>query len=246
MPMPQIRNRQKIDVALSFAEENRGFVACVAEKLEEKGLKIFYDDRERIKLWGTNLYSYLDDIYRRKSRFCVIFISKPYKDKFWTQHERRSALLRAVGEKKEYMLPFRLDDTDIPEIHPEIVYLSIEKYDCSQLADAIADKVRLDAQKRSWQNVLKLITVAIAGCGISMVGLPDKLTPVDVLARRIYEKSKITEVTRCSDGTISFSEGSGSCSSHGGVWQNNVDTVIYNKSLEECREEAAAISLFPP
>jgi len=88
---------------------------------------------------------------------------------------------------------------------------------------------------------------AIAAIGVTVVlGFMDKLTPVDILARRIYEKSKITKVTRCSDGTISFSQGGGSCSSHDGVWEYNVDTVIYSRSLEECREEAEAISLLPP
>lgn len=129
------------DVTLSFAGEDREFVRCVAENLKNKGLKLFYDEYEQVNLWGKDLYTHLDDIYRNKSRYCVMFISKHYKQKLWTNHERESAQARAFKDDTEYILPFRLDDTEIPGIRETTDYLSINEFDCKQLAEAISNKL---------------------------------------------------------------------------------------------------------
>ena len=74
------------DVCLSFAGENRSYVTRVAAYLRTKGARIFYDLYEQTKLWGKDLYAHLDDIYRNKARFCVMFISEAYGRKLWTNH----------------------------------------------------------------------------------------------------------------------------------------------------------------
>ena len=40
------------DVALSFAGEDRPYVQQVAQRLVESGIKVFYDDFEKVDLWG--------------------------------------------------------------------------------------------------------------------------------------------------------------------------------------------------
>ena len=67
-----------------------------------------------------------DEIFRKRSRYCVIIVSKDYRDRVWTIHEMRSALSRAVIEKgKEYILPIRLDETELEGLLPTIGYLPI-------------------------------------------------------------------------------------------------------------------------
>ncbi len=132
----------KYDVALSFAGEDREFVESVANRLKSKDIRVFYDKYEQTNLWGKDLYVHLDKIYRIMSRFCVIFISKYYKNKLWTNHERISAQARAFEENIEYILPFKLDDTDIPGIRPTVGYLSKKSISLEQLVDAIFDKVK--------------------------------------------------------------------------------------------------------
>jgi hypothetical protein len=114
----------KYDVALSFAGEDREYVEEVAELLAQRGVKVFYDQFERAELWGKNLYVHLDDIYRQQSRYCVVFLSKYYAEKRWTSHERESAQTRAFFENREYILPVRIDDTEIPGIRPTTGYIS--------------------------------------------------------------------------------------------------------------------------
>lgn len=113
------------DVALSFAGEDRHHVEALAQLLEKNGYKVFYDKYERAQLWGENLYDYLSETYKDKARYCVMFVSKHYAQKVWTNHERQSAQARALEENVAYILPVRLDDTEIPGILPTVGYLDL-------------------------------------------------------------------------------------------------------------------------
>lgn len=115
------------DFAFTFAGENRVVVKELVEKLKAEGVSIFYDEFEEHKLWGKDLYEYLAEIYRNKARFCIMVISEHYAAKVWTNHERKAAQARAFTDSKEYILPLRLDDTDIPGIHPTMGYVDLRK-----------------------------------------------------------------------------------------------------------------------
>jgi hypothetical protein len=61
-----------------------------------------------------------------KARYCVMFISKEYQARKWTVHEARSAQARAFEEKgAEYILPIRVDDTELEGLLPTIGYVPI-------------------------------------------------------------------------------------------------------------------------
>ena len=129
------------DVALSFAGENREFVHAVAEALRSNGIRVFYDDFERTELWGKDLGEYLDQVYRSKAEYCVIFVSKHYVQKAWPTHEKRSAIARAIEERKEYILPARFDDAEIPGIQPGISYIDLRGMTPEVFASIIREKI---------------------------------------------------------------------------------------------------------
>src|SRR5688572_21464405 len=108
------RRKYDYDVALSFAGEDRKYVQRVADILVNLSVRVFYDEYEKSDLWGKDLVGHLDDVYRNKARYCLMFISKHYAKKLWTTHERKSASARAFRARSEYILPGRFDDTDIP------------------------------------------------------------------------------------------------------------------------------------
>ncbi len=135
------KEEPRYDVALSFAGENRAYVEKVAASLKNHGIKIFYDDYEKVNLWGRNLYSHLDWVYRVASRYCVMFISKAYADKVWTNHERESAQARALTENQEYVLPARFDDTELPGLRPTIGYVDLRNTDPEALSELIREKL---------------------------------------------------------------------------------------------------------
>ena len=135
-----IKEDNMYEVALSFAGEQREYVEKVAKTLIEKKINVFYDTYEQANLWGKDLYEHLDDIYSKKSRFVIMFISKEYAEKLWTTHERKSAQARAFKEKEEYILPVKFDKTEIPGIRDTIGYLDANKFNPDELVDIFMKK----------------------------------------------------------------------------------------------------------
>lgn len=134
------RKKYHYDVALSFAGENRKYVQQVADILTDLGIRVFYDEYEKSDLWGKDLVAHLDDVYRHKARFCLMFISKYYAKKLWTTHERKSATARAFRARVEYILPARFDDTDIPGLPDTTGYIDLRKTTAEELADLVLRK----------------------------------------------------------------------------------------------------------
>jgi hypothetical protein len=129
------------EVVLSFAGEDRGYVEEVAHALRSNGVSVFYDRYEEVSLWGKDLHDHLDKVYRGSARYCVMFISRHYKEKVWASHERRSAFARALAEKEEYILPARFDDTEIPGLRPTLGYVDLTQKGPEQLAEMIIAKL---------------------------------------------------------------------------------------------------------
>lgn len=137
----------KYEVALSFASEQRDYVELVANQLSLLGVRYFYDNHEKVNLWGKNLLKYLEEVYFKKSRYCVMFISKEYRDKYWTKYESESIEERIFYQNNEedfqqYILPVRFDDTKIPGIRNSLGFISAQEILPAELAEMIYAKVR--------------------------------------------------------------------------------------------------------
>ena len=132
---------QEYDVALSFAGEDRKHAKELADLLKTNGYSCFYDENELANLWGKNLYDYLSSVYKDRARYCVMFLSKHYERKLWTNHERQLAQARAFKENREYILPVRLDDTEIPGIPPTIGYLDLREISIEKVYEALDKKL---------------------------------------------------------------------------------------------------------
>lgn len=129
------------DIALSFAGEERAYVDSVANLLRDRGVRVFYDLFEEAGLWGKDLYVHLSEVYHKRARFTVMFISKAYAAKLWTNHERKAAQARAFQEAQEYILPARFDDTDIPGVLPTVGYISLNGRSPEDLVSLITEKL---------------------------------------------------------------------------------------------------------
>ncbi|MDH6217606.1 toll/interleukin-1 receptor domain-containing protein [Streptomyces pseudovenezuelae] len=129
------------DVALSYAAEDRKYVQAIAEMLKEKGVQIFYDEFATVDLWGRDLYVVLDEVYRKRARFVIVFVSFHYVSKPWTRHERMSAQARAFTEEDPYFLPVRLDDSELPGLRPTIGYIDARSTSQEQLVALVRQKV---------------------------------------------------------------------------------------------------------
>ena len=132
---------EKYDIVLSFAGEDRQHAKALRDLLEVDGYKVFYDEDELAELWGKNLYDYLSSVYKDRASYCVMFLSKHYEQKLWTNHERRMAQARAFKENREYILPVRIDDTEIPGIPPTIGYLDLRSITIEEVYQALDKKL---------------------------------------------------------------------------------------------------------
>jgi len=132
----------KYDVAISFAGEDRPVAKQLAASLVLTGLNVFYDEYEQADLWGKDLYTHLSKVYKDESKYCLMLISEHYAKKQWTNHERKAAQARAFAESSEYILPLRLDDSEIEGVLGTTGYLDIRQFPVEKIVESLAIKVR--------------------------------------------------------------------------------------------------------
>ncbi|MCP4706634.1 MAG: TIR domain-containing protein [candidate division Zixibacteria bacterium] len=131
----------KYDIALSFAGENRNIAEELANGLKDEDVRVFYDDYEKEDLWGKDLYQHFQKVYRDRARYCIIFVSVAYAEKIWTRHELKQAQARAFRENQEYILPVRLDDTEIPGLNETIGYIDLRNHTIEELKEITLKKL---------------------------------------------------------------------------------------------------------
>ncbi len=129
------------DVALCFAGEDRDYVEKTAGILRRMGFRVFYDKYETVSSWGKNLYEDLTEVFHTRAAYTVMFVSRHFAEKLWPNHERKSAQARAFKEQREYILPARFDDTEIPGLLDTVAYIDLRQIDPEQLADMIKEKI---------------------------------------------------------------------------------------------------------
>jgi hypothetical protein len=192
--MNDINGGRAYEVALSFAGEDREYVRKVADELKCLKITVFYDEDEQVDLWGSDLYVYLDKVYRKATQYCVMFISRAYASKLWTNHERMSLQARDfVNAHDGTVLPARFDDTEIPGLRPQIGYVDLRKLTPRALAELIKEKVR-GRRKIMLDNALKR-SLDLARNYL----LPQPLASADSVAQEIRSAFASTGYTPSAD-----------------------------------------------
>lgn len=194
------------DIALSFAGEDRPYVDAVAHALRDRGVKVFYDQFEEADLWGKDLYAHLSDIYQRRARFTVMFISEAYNRKLWTNHERRAAQAKAFQEAQEYILPARFDDTEIPGVLPTVGYVSLKNRTAENLASLISKKlvsaggsVPTELVRKDFANVTAVPSPTPTKC-VVIVNNDENMPIADVTVTAQADNGTIVEGHTDADG----------------------------------------------
>jgi len=132
------------DVAVSFAGTERHLAQRLAEIVREAGFEVFYDSFYPEHLWGKDLVVLFDEIYGRKARYCVVFVSKEYVDHIWTNHERRSAQAKELELKgAEYILPILVDDSVLPGLPPTVGHVRLSERPIEEIAAMLIQKLRI-------------------------------------------------------------------------------------------------------
>lgn len=136
------------DVTLSFAGEDRQVVEALAARLKQQNVSVFYDRDKQGQLWGENLQEVLTEVYLKQARFCVMFISRAYAEKMWTREERRAAVARAMKEKRAYILPIKLDHTELEGLLPSVAYINYSDHSEDEIVAMILEKLDAGESRR--------------------------------------------------------------------------------------------------
>src|SRR5260221_305604 len=139
---PVVQNARRYDLALSFAGEDRAIVEEVARLLQSVGVKVFYDKFEEVELWGKDLTAHLANIYKNRADYCAMFISGHYGSKACAKLERQHAQSRALVEKREYILPILLDQSEVPGLPSTVAHIDARNLSAAQIAEKLRRKVR--------------------------------------------------------------------------------------------------------
>jgi hypothetical protein len=133
----------KYDVCISFAGADRSIAEAIATTLATQELprRVFYDEFERSRLWGSDLFERLVDIYSNESLFCVVLFSNDYRRKAWTQYELRAALTRTLSAGPGYVLPVAIDAGAIPEPFQSVAHWAFKRGDEIEIAAEVEDRI---------------------------------------------------------------------------------------------------------
>jgi len=128
-------------VALTFAEQDRGYVSQVASILRDQAVKVFYDHYEISLLWGKNMLEFMDELYGNNTHFVIMFISAAYVSEMAKRHERLLVLETALGKDYDYLLPARFDNAKVPGLPVMTIALYLKDYTPEQFCAVVVKKL---------------------------------------------------------------------------------------------------------
>jgi hypothetical protein len=131
------------DIAVSFAGEQREYVAAVVAAAKSRGLKVFYDKDKGNEWWGKSFIRAQRTVYGSQTRFFVPFISTEYLAKPIPMDEFSAAMMTAVKQGDGYILPVLMGDVQVPPdlLPPDTHYLRGDDFSSEMLAEQLAQRV---------------------------------------------------------------------------------------------------------
>jgi hypothetical protein len=131
------------DIAVSFAGEQREYVAAVVAAAKSRGLKVFYDKDKGNEWWGKSFIRAQRTVYGSQTRFFVPFISTEYLAKPIPMDEFSAAMMTAVKQGDGYILPVLMGDVQVPPdlLPPDTHYLRGDDLSSEMLAEQLAQRV---------------------------------------------------------------------------------------------------------
>ncbi len=133
------------DVALSFPGEARGYVEQVAASLEHLigPDRYFYDNNYVAQLARPSLDTFLQKIYRDRSRLIVVFVGADYERKEWCGIEFRAIREVLNGRPHDRIMYVRMDDGAVEGVLRLDGYVDARRFTPDQIAGFILERADL-------------------------------------------------------------------------------------------------------
>ncbi len=129
------------DVAVSFAGEDREVVERLKNILNNSGYTVFYDFDVQHQLWGIDLRAKLADVYANDAQYMLIFLSKHYPEKDWTNFEFEIGKDARSKRTATYLLPVVIDDVAVVGLSSNVGHIDLRRCSVEQLAASLIDKI---------------------------------------------------------------------------------------------------------
>nr|WP_305068950.1 TIR domain-containing protein [Luteimonas sp. XNQY3] len=135
----------QFDVALSFPGEARDYVEQVAKQLERLlgPDRYFYDRNYTAQLARPSLDTFLQAIYRNRSRMVVVFAGGDYQRKDWCGIEFRAVREIINAREHDRIMFVRMDHGEVEGIFGHDGYADARNHSPAEIADFIAERVDL-------------------------------------------------------------------------------------------------------
>lgn len=133
------------DVALSFPGEARAYVEQVAVHLEHfiGPDRYFYDNNYVAQLARPSLDTFLQSIYRDRSKLIVVFLGEDYERKEWCGIEFRAIREVLNSRAPERIMYIRLDDGAVGGVLRLDGYVDARNFAPNQIAHFIIERAGL-------------------------------------------------------------------------------------------------------
>lgn len=133
----------KFDIAISFAGADRAIAETICRRIQAAGLRVFYDRDHQHALLGEDLADQLQRTYLDDSRFAIVVVSRAFLNSRWAGNwEWRAVLARMQRQRAGYVLPYVVEETDLPGLNPTLGYVSAQDYSAVEFAELVVRKVR--------------------------------------------------------------------------------------------------------
>ena len=160
---------------LSFAGADRTLAVELACALELKGIRVFYQGALHASQWTEEFHKPLSEIFERCANYYLMLVSEQYVTNEWTAHRRAELHARTLALGADYVLPIRIDDSELPGLPDGVELLTMDAPNRANIVALVVDKIlgenesRLKAQGRKvfnelWDRSVAGARVACCGC----------------------------------------------------------------------------------
>ncbi len=135
----------EFEVALSFPGSARKELIEIVKHLEKQlgPHSYFYDKNYQAQLARPGLDTFLQEIYRNRSKLIVVFYGGDYQDSKWCGIEH-SAIREIINSKEEgRIMLVRLDEGEVDGILSNYGYIDINQYSPEGIADLIVKRLEV-------------------------------------------------------------------------------------------------------
>ena len=147
-------SRKPFDVVISFGGPDRQIAQQMRDSLVRAGFRVFFDTDYRHDLLGEDLAILLQDVYFQRSRYAIAILSRAFVESDWASNcEWKAVLARMNKQRRGYLLPYFLEDVQVPGLNPTIGYLSADAVSPTEFAEVVARKLLRNSRVSSPEDV---------------------------------------------------------------------------------------------